>query len=70
MQQIINYLESNNINKNTFIDLGCSNGKTFTYAIIYGFKQAQGAEIVEIRYEYVERKIKELKQRMRDRITI
>lgn len=70
MTKIINYLESNNINKNTFIDLGCGNGKTLAYAAVYGFKQAYGAEIVEARYEYAERKRNELEQRMRERIKI
>ena len=70
MKKIIDYLESNNIKKNTFIDLGCGNGKTLAYATVYGFKQARGAEIVEARYEYAEKKRKELEQRMRDRINI
>jgi len=54
MDNIIKYLENKNIKpKNyTFIDLGCGNGKTLAYAIIYGFKDALGTEIVESRYEY------------------
>ena len=70
MKKIIDYLESNNIKKNTFIDLGCGNGKTLAYATVYGFKQARGTEIVEARYEYAEKKRKELEQRMRVRINI
>ena len=49
MKEIVKYLESKKINPNTqtFIDLGCGNGKTLVYAIIHGFKQANGTEIVE-----------------------
>lgn len=72
MGKIVKFLESANVkpNNTTFIDLGCGNGKTLAYATVYGFKQARGAEIVEARYEYAERKRKELEQRMRDRISI
>ena len=72
MDKIVKYLESKNIkpNNSTFIDLGCGNGKTLAYATYYGFKQAHGAEIVEARYEYAERKRAQLEERMRERITI
>lgn len=72
MDKIVKYLESKNINpsNSTFIDLGCGNGKTLAYAAVYGFKQARGAEIVEARYEYAERKRAQLEERMRERIAI
>lgn len=70
MSKIVNFLESKNIPKNTFIDLGCGNGKTLAYATVYGFKQARGAEIVEARYEYAEKKRKQLEKRLRERISI
>jgi SAM-dependent methyltransferase len=72
MNKIVKYLESKNIrlNDSTFIDLGCGNGKTLAYATVHGFKQARGAEIVEARYEYAERKRAQLQKKMRDKITI
>lgn len=72
MEQIVNYLETKNIqpSQSTFIDLGCGNGKTLAYATVYGFKQARGAEIVEARYAYAERKRAQLEKRMRERIQI
>jgi hypothetical protein len=72
MNKIVKFLESKNIkpSNSTFIDLGCGNGKTLAYATVYGFKQARGAEIVEARYEYAEKKRALLEERMRERITI
>ena len=72
MEKIVKYLESNSINPNTrtFIDLGCGNGKTLAYAAIYGFKQARGAEIVEARHAYAEKKRMQLEERMRERVQL
>ncbi len=72
MEQIVKYLKKSNIkpSETTFIDLGCGNGKTLAYGLVYGFKQARGAEIVEARYAYAEKKRAQLEQRMRERIQL
>lgn len=72
MGQIVKYLEAKGVKpkETTFIDLGCGNGKTLAYAAVYGFKQARGAEIVEARYDYAERKRAQLEERMRERIRL
>jgi SAM-dependent methyltransferase len=72
MENIIKYLKSRGIKMrdSTFIDLGCGNGKTLVYAIIYGFKQARGTEIVKERYEYALKKRELLAPNVKDYITI
>ncbi len=72
MEQIVKYLKSKNIcpSSKTFIDLGCGNGKTLAYGLVYGFKQAQGAEIVEARYAFAEKKRSQLEERMRERVQL
>lgn len=72
MEQIVKYLKSKNIcpSSKTFIDLGCGNGKTLAYGLVYGFKQAYGAEIVEARYSFAERKRSQLEERMRERVQL
>jgi SAM-dependent methyltransferase len=70
MKSIIEFLNSKKIEKNTFIDLGCGNGKTLVYAILYGFKEARGAEIVEVRYKYAEEKKKVLDKSIADKIKL
>ncbi len=72
MANIVNYLNEKSISPGTrtFVDLGCGNGKILAYAVFYGFKQAQGAEIVETRYAYAEKKRAQLEERMRERIQL
>jgi len=72
MSQIVKYLEKKGIKpkETTFIDLGCGNGKTLAYGLVYGFQQARGAEIVEARYAYAEKKRAQLEERMRERISL
>jgi len=72
MENIVKYLESRDIKirDSTFIDLGCGNGKTLVYAIIYGFKKALGTEIVKERYEYALKKRELLDPNIKDHITI
>jgi SAM-dependent methyltransferase len=72
VEKIVKYLESKKINPNTrtFIDLGCGNGKALVYAIINGFIQANGTEIVEERYEFAEKKKQELEDKIKEKINI
>lgn len=60
MKNIINYLNEKNTKADTFIDLGCGNGKTLAYAIYNGFNKAKGVELVKERYDYAIENIPEL----------
>ena len=51
MNNIVKFLKEIKHPLNTYIDLGCGNGRTLAYAISYGFKNAKGIEIVEERYQ-------------------
>jgi hypothetical protein len=47
MENISKYMELKDWSKNTFIDLGSGNGRTLAYAILNGFKEAKGTELVQ-----------------------
>ena len=50
MNTIVKFLKQIKYPLNTYIDLGCGNGRSLAYAITYGFRNAKGIEIVEKRY--------------------
>lgn len=73
MENIVKYLLKSKklkLNDSTFIDLGCGNGRTLTYALMCGFKQARGTEIVEERYECAIKKRELLDSSIKDHIEI
>jgi len=70
MENISKYMELKNWNKNTFIDLGSGNGRTLAYAILHGFKEAKGTEIVQERHEYAMKMREKLDEYMRDKIKL
>jgi hypothetical protein len=70
MKNISNYMKLNDISKNTFIDLGSGNGKSLSYAILNGFKEAKGVEIVKKRHNYAMNMRKKLDNYMRDKIKL
>lgn len=70
MKNIAKYCSRKGIPKKTFIDLGCGNGKTLAYAVNAGFKDAQGAEIVQARYEYAMKAREKLNSYMKDKIKL
>jgi hypothetical protein len=70
MKNISSYCENKGIDKKTFIDLGCGNGKTLAYAINSGFKDARGAEIVQARYDYAMKAREKLDNYMKDKISL
>lgn len=70
MKNIIKYCKNKNISHNTFIDLGCGNGRTLAYAINYGFNNAKGVEIVEKRYNYAVNAREKLNQEIKQKITL
>jgi hypothetical protein len=51
IDNIVKYMDKNNIEKDIFIDLGCGIGKSLYMAILKGFTEAIGTEIVKERYD-------------------
>jgi SAM-dependent methyltransferase len=70
MKNISNYCIDNGIPRNTFIDLGCGNGKTLAYAVCGGFKDAKGSEIVQARYDYAMKAREKMDNYMKDKIKL
>ncbi len=70
MDNIGKYLELKDWPKKTFIDLGSGNGRTLAYAILNGFKEAKGSEIVQARHEYAMKMREKLDDYMRDKIKL
>jgi hypothetical protein len=70
MENISKYMELKDWSKNTFIDLGSGNGKTLVYALLNGFKEAKGTEIVKTRHKYAMNMRKKLDSYMRDKIKL
>ena len=70
MENISNYMELKDISKNTFIDLGSGNGRTLAYAILNGFKEAKGTELVKNRHDYAMNMRKKLDRYMKDKIKL
>ena len=70
MENISKYMELKDWSKNTFIDLGSGNGRTLAYAILNGFKEAKGTEIVRTRHEYAMNMRKKLDSYMKDKIKL
>jgi SAM-dependent methyltransferase len=70
MTNIVNYCKNKNIPINTFIDIGCGNGRTLAYASISGFKQAKGVEIVKQRYDYAVNTLQKLDPSIKSKISI
>ena len=70
MENIGKYMELKDLPKKTFIDLGSGNGRTLTYAILNGFKEAKGTEIVQARHDYAMKTREKLDKYMRDKIKL
>ncbi len=70
MENVSKYMELKDWSKNTFIDLGSGNGRTLAYAILNGFKEAKGTEIVQARHEYAMQMREKLDEYMRDKIKL
>jgi hypothetical protein len=70
MENISKYMELKDWSKNTFIDLGSGNGKTLAYALLNGFKEAKGTEIVKKRHDYAVNMRKKLDSYMKDKIKL
>ena len=70
MENISNYMELKNLSKNTFIDLGSGNGRTLAYAILNGFTEAKGTELVESRHNYAMNMRNNLDSYMKDKIKL
>jgi len=70
MENIGKYMELKDLSKNTFIDLGSGNGRTLAYAVLNGFKEAKGTEIVEARHNYAMNMRKKLDGYMKDKIKL
>jgi hypothetical protein len=70
MENISKYMELKDWSKNTFIDLGSGNGRTLAYALLNGFKEAKGTEIVEARHKYALNMRKKLDEYMKDKIKL
>lgn len=70
MENISKYMELKDWSKNTFIDLGSGNGRTLAYALLNGFKEAKGTEIVRARHEYAMNMRKKLDSYMKDKIKL
>jgi len=70
MQNVSKYMELKDLPKNTFIDLGSGNGRTLAYAILNGFKEAKGTEIVQARHDYAMKMREKLDDYMRDKIKL
>ena len=70
MENISKYMELKDWSKNTFIDLGSGNGRTLAYALLNGFKEAKGTEIVEARHNYAMNMRKKLDGYMKDKIKL
>jgi hypothetical protein len=51
MNNIVKYLDDNNIRKDIFIDLGCGIGKSLIMAKMKGFKRCIGVELVKERFD-------------------
>jgi len=49
--------------KDTFIDLGCGTGRSLVYALITGFNNAKGIELVEARVQSGKTAISEIQQK-------
>ena len=70
MENIGKYMELKDWSKNTFIDLESGNGRTLAYAILNGFKEAKGTEIVQARHEYAMKMREKLDDYMKDKIKL
>ena len=70
MENISKYMELKDLSKNTFIDLGSGNGRTLVYAILNGFKEAKGTELVKARHDYAMNMRKQLDSYMKDKIKL
>jgi len=70
MQNIYNYLTSNKLANETFIDLGSGNGRTLFYSILAGFNNSKGVEIVDKRYNFSIEALDKLKPEFGNRIEI
>lgn len=70
MENIVSYLNQNNLSRDTFIDLGSGNGRTLFYSILAGFKNAKGVEIVEKRHNFAIEAYKQLKPYFKNNIDI
>lgn len=70
MENISKYMELKDWSKNTFIDLGSGNGRTLAYAILNGFKEAKGTELVQARHNYAMKMRNKLDSYMKDKIKL
>jgi hypothetical protein len=70
MENISKYMELKDWSKNTFIDLGSGNGRTLAYAILNGFKEAKGTELVQARHNYALKMRNKLDSYMKDKIKL
>jgi SAM-dependent methyltransferase len=52
VKNIIKYMNKNNYDLTTFIDLGSGNGRSLVYAVKNGYKEGKGVEIVEERHDF------------------
>lgn len=70
LQNIIKYLEKNSFPVSTFIDLGSGNGKTLALAIVNGFQNAKGVEIVEQRHNFAVEARNKMEAYVKDMISL
>jgi len=70
MENISKFMKLKNKSKKTFIDLGSGNGRTLAYAVLNGFEEAKGTELVKARHDYAMNMRKKLDSYMRDKIKL